>query len=271
MAILSLLGLYKYNPTILDGLIENLPGPSGIPKEYPNSYFTDITIDVDALIGNLLLETAELEILYTDPDSLHDFIELWSRKQKRLWQSMYNTTCYKYNPIWNKDGTMTWTESETGNGINTVTEVGTNSNNVTEKEQTSAESTSTTINNTSGSGSGTNTSTEQVSAFSSNDFSDRQKTSTVSSTSNTEKFTGDGAITNNGTIEKTTTGDSKSNVSRETSDNNTVKRERTQKDQGNIGVTMTQDMIAKERESAMFNISDFIINDFKKRFCLLIY
>lgn len=271
MAILSLLGLYKYNPTILDGLIENLPGPSGIPAEYPNSYFTNITIDVDALIGNLLLETAELEILYTDPDSLHDFIELWSRKQKRLWQSVYNTTCYKYNPIWNKDGTITWSESETGNGSNTVTEKGTNNNDVTEKTTISDESTSTTTNNTSGSGSGTNTTTEQVSAFDASDFSNRQKNSTESSTTNTEKFTGDGTITNNGTTEKKTTGNITNNVSRETTDNNNVTREHSQTEQGNIGVTMTQDMIAKEREVASFNISDFIINDFKKRFCLLIY
>lgn len=40
---------------------------------------------------------------------------------------------------------------------------------------------------------------------------------------------------------------------------------------GNIGVTTTQEMIKQEREIAQFNIVDQIIEDFKNRFCLLIY
>lgn len=40
---------------------------------------------------------------------------------------------------------------------------------------------------------------------------------------------------------------------------------------GNIGVTTTQQMIVAEREVVKFNIMDYIIDSFKKRFCLLIY
>lgn len=40
---------------------------------------------------------------------------------------------------------------------------------------------------------------------------------------------------------------------------------------GNIGVTTTQQMIAEQRDCVQFNISDYIIDDFKRRFCLLIY
>jgi len=40
---------------------------------------------------------------------------------------------------------------------------------------------------------------------------------------------------------------------------------------GNIGVTMTQDMIKKEREVSEFDIYQYIIDDFKGRFCLLLY
>lgn len=40
---------------------------------------------------------------------------------------------------------------------------------------------------------------------------------------------------------------------------------------GNIGVTMTQDMIQRERDIALFSWYDYIITDFKKQFCLLIY
>lgn len=40
---------------------------------------------------------------------------------------------------------------------------------------------------------------------------------------------------------------------------------------GNIGVTTTQQMIGEQRSVVKFNIQDYIIEDFKKRFCLLIY
>ena len=40
---------------------------------------------------------------------------------------------------------------------------------------------------------------------------------------------------------------------------------------GNIGVTMTQDMIQKERDIALFSWYDYIITDFKKQFCIMIY
>lgn len=40
---------------------------------------------------------------------------------------------------------------------------------------------------------------------------------------------------------------------------------------GNIGVTTTQQMIEEERRVVKFNITDYIIDSFKRRFCLLIY
>ena len=40
---------------------------------------------------------------------------------------------------------------------------------------------------------------------------------------------------------------------------------------GNIGVTTTQQMIEEERRVSEFNISDYIIDSFKRRFCLMMY
>lgn len=40
---------------------------------------------------------------------------------------------------------------------------------------------------------------------------------------------------------------------------------------GNIGVTTTQQMIEQERNIADFNLYDIITEDFKQRFCLLVY
>ena len=40
---------------------------------------------------------------------------------------------------------------------------------------------------------------------------------------------------------------------------------------GNIGVTSSQQLISQEREVAKFNVIDYIVESFKKRFCLLVY
>ena len=40
---------------------------------------------------------------------------------------------------------------------------------------------------------------------------------------------------------------------------------------GNIGVTTTQKLIREQRDIDLFNLYDIIIEDFKMRFCILIY
>lgn len=45
----------------------------------------------------------------------------------------------------------------------------------------------------------------------------------------------------------------------------------TERRTGNIGVTMTQQMIEKEREIAVFSIYDIVIESFKENFCVLVY
>ena len=40
---------------------------------------------------------------------------------------------------------------------------------------------------------------------------------------------------------------------------------------GNIGVTTTQKLIQEQRAIDLFNLYDIIIEDFKMRFCILIY
>ena len=49
------------------------------------------------------------------------------------------------------------------------------------------------------------------------------------------------------------------------------RRAREVKERGNIGVTMVQVMIEKERELAKFNIEEFLADEFKKTFCLMIW
>lgn len=279
MATMSLLGLYNYDESLLDGLIENLPSKYAIPSGYADSYYTDVIIDPETVVENLLVECAEFEILYSDFNALKRIIKIWSAKERPVWQKMYNTICYKYNPIWNKDGKSVWTERQSVTGKKTETEKGqreTSENGTVGDEYTS---TSATTNKTTGTGTNTRTGSDEttgkVSAYDSTDFQNREKTNSTASENNstesTEDFTGNGKVTNSGTKTIANTGNETNNVSRETNDNNTGETTHEQTETGNIGVTMTQQMITAEREIAVFNIIDFIINDFKERFCLLIY
>lgn len=279
MATLSLLGLYNHDESLLNGLIENLPNKFGIPSGYEDSYYTDVTIDPQTVVENLLVECAEFEILYSDFNALKRIITIWSAKEKPMWQKMFNTTCYKYNPIWNKDGKTTWTERQTATGTKTELEKGTKTTSDDGTITDDYTSTSTTTNTTTAGGtntrSGQDETTGKVSAYDSTDFQNRDKTNSSTSenstTESSEDFTGKGNVTNKGKKTTTNTGDEKHDVSRETNDSNTGETTHEQKETGNIGVTMTQQMITAEREVAMFNIIDFIINDFKERFCLRIY
>lgn len=45
----------------------------------------------------------------------------------------------------------------------------------------------------------------------------------------------------------------------------------TRRETGNIGVTTTQQMIREQREIAEFNLYEYITQDFKKQFCVMVY
>lgn len=57
----------------------------------------------------------------------------------------------------------------------------------------------------------------------------------------------------------------------ESSQTEDVDRVLTRDEGGNIGVTTTQKMITDEREVALFNIYNKISEDFRKRFCIMVY
>ena len=92
------------------------------------------------------------------------------------------------------------------------------------------------------------TETNSTSGFNSDAFQNHDKTTNVGSNTDTGTLKENGTDTDKGTI--TTTN----------------------RRYGNIGVTMTQQMIEREMDvRAQMNIINYIIKSFKNRFCLLIY
>lgn len=218
---MSLLGMYNYDNSILDLL--------ALPEE----------LDSNVVKDNLLMETAELELLYTNFGFMRQAIGSWSAKQLPIWNELYATTQYEYNPIWNKDGTI----EETITRDLATTDDLTITDDLTDEQTRNL--------------AGTNDSTNTGYVYGFNSSTDAPA----------DKSVVDQDTTDTGTVTDTHTGTRTHD--RDTTDTGTITTTRTE--QGNIGLTSTQELIRQQRDTVTFNIIDVIIKDFIDRFCLRIY
>ena len=232
-ATLDLLGIYKYHPTLFNEFV--------IPE----------ALDKETLTDNLLMESAEMEIIYPDADFLEAAIGSWSKKMIDVWNELFDTTQYDYNPIWNKDGTVEETITRNLATTEDVSDNNTRTDNLTELQ----------TRNLAGTTSDSVSSTESVYGFNSS--------TAAPASSNTA--TSGGSTTDTGTVTVGNTGTQTDNrtVDRDTTDTGTITTSRTE--QGNIGLTSTQDLIKAQREVVQLNLYDVIIKDFIARFCLAVY
>lgn len=306
-ATISLLGLYNYDNSILDGLI--------LPSNFAAT-------DNDILKENLLMETAELEILYNDPVYLKYAITQWCKKNSPSWKWLLDTQKYDYNPIWNADYKISDRTDQTVGNVGTSSNTENYTRDLIEEENGQRDYTRS-LNESEDvaktySGSETelhdgNTTTEtkdhitdrtgsentehMVSAYNeataykpeskdihtlsnlkdtengkvifNDDLEIRHTTSWTENTDRDVSLTG-GDTTEDQSRNEKTGGDTTVNNGRTTSDTDSnTKYERWLR--GNYGQTTTQQMINEEQELAKFNMLDYIINDFKKRFCLMVY
>ena len=191
-----------------DTIWDNLETPTGINK--------------DVLVYNLLMECAELEVLYSDPDFMKKALGMWSKKRLPVWQALQDTTTLEYSALEN------YNLSETEKAK--------------ELTQSSSESSG---NSTTGSESKNGT-VDAAKAYNETDFVDRERNTTESKGSATSQ-----SLMN-------------------TSGSGSRDNDRTVTRHGITGGNV-QDLLEREREVKQFNVIDYIINDFKKRFCLMIY
>lgn len=151
-ATMSVWGLYQISPTLFDGLSV----PDGIDKENVKD--------------NILLESESLEVVYSNPDFIKAAITVWSTERLPIWEKLYATTQYEYNPIENYDRY----------------EQGTNSTSGTSSGQNESES------------SGENESVTSNTAYDSNTFADSAKAN--SSGSNNVTNSGNNEYENSGSF-----------------------------------------------------------------------
>lgn len=220
-ATMDLIAAYNYDNTILDLLV--------LPE----------ALDRATLIDNLLMETAEREIIYSNLGFLKQAIGSWSKKNLSVWEELYKTQHYEYNPIWNKDGTIVELETRDLAGSDHTIDNTDRVDNLQDKETRDLK----------------DETLESVYGFNSSSDAPANKVESKYTGTDTNDHTGRQDIDR--TFDKATT------------DTGTVKHERTE--QGNIGLTSTQDLIRQQQELVKFNLMDYIIDDFSKKFCLGVY
>lgn len=328
---LSPLGLYNWDSTVFD----LMQIPEALNKE--------------TLVQNLLAETAELEVLYPNPVVFKNLVGVWSAKQLDIWNRLYATTQYDYNPIENYNRYETGSDSGTGrtthSGTDSTTETTTHggTDGRTEAITTGGKDTldmsrreggtegktgtvgleqgGTETENTTSSVElggqdqtvGTDTKGHWVAGFDSQpggqddglvkQTRDQDDATTTTTYGKTEDGTGS-KTTTFGKTEDTDTSETITFGKTETNKDETTygRTENVQETKtygetvnktgglthgeqvattnegehelhahGNIGVTTTQKLIREQREIDLFNLYDIIIEDFKMRFCILVY
>lgn len=242
-----------HNPMTLDDILQDSTpviggtGPaSGIFKNMVNvpKFVTDNKDDLDYQLGlrygAKVLAPIVLRLYDKNENAectLNDFLALFSdmieREFARKWAKLYETTVLEYNPIWNVDGT----ETTTTDPVHTKT---------TDTDHENTFVTKTDL--------GQRTTTRDHKEFPYD--------------SNTGKPTESETVTENpATDTRTDTNPERISDHETNTDKVTVTHER----HGNIGVTMTQDMIRKEREVSEFLLYEVVLPDVANFLTIPIY
>lgn len=122
---LSILGLYNYDTTIF----ENFVVPDGV--------------DSATAINSIIMDNAELDILYAEPETMKFMIGLWSTRENPIWSRVLAAITAKYNPLENYNKKETWSDTDIGSnsasGSSTDTDKvsGFNSDSLVNSKQTS--------------------------------------------------------------------------------------------------------------------------------------
>lgn len=95
---LSILGMYNFRPDIFD----NMNLPSGVKLVHVRD--------------SILLECAELELIYSDPDVMKMSIGLWSSIHVGIWGKLDASTKFEYDPISNYDRKEEWNDTQKTEG-----------------------------------------------------------------------------------------------------------------------------------------------------------
>ena len=226
------------------------------------------------LTNYMLMQLAELPVVYSDPAVLKVLIGYWSAAQLPTWVDVWRTMLYKYNPIWNKDGTIHERRDTGFNNTGSTTSTGT----VTTDQDTSDTGTIVTDQDTTDTGtvgrtgSSSGSTENQVTGYDTNAYSPNKKdlTSGSASETTTNNLAGTNDVTETHNLHGTNDTTVTNNLAGTSAEGGTAFDVFERTETGNIGVTTTQQMIKEQREIAL-NFYDMICQAFKKQFCVMVW
>lgn len=278
---LSVLGLYHAD----DSLFSEMAYPSG---------FTDD--DKETVVGNILMECAELECLFTDPDTMKTAIRFWSKMNLSVWQRIFTASNLEYNPIENYNRTELETISDdrtdthSGNDVTALSGTdsqlasNTQTNSGTDTHTTSETHSGTDTHTLSEGNTGTDTTTNSITAYDSGATYVHDTSALLHGHSKTgsdalahgHSVSGSDALAHGHTVTDSGSGSTTYGRRETLTHGEQIVHEgditRNNHTSGNIGVTTSQQMLEQEIEvSAKLNVIEMIVKAFKSRFCILVY
>lgn len=237
--LLDIMALYNHDNTIFSAFqvptsitwVEH--GPDG-----DTTHTETIPYTKQNIVDNILLECAELEVVYPDSDYMKLAIGTWSTKRLYTWQRIADVLYRKYDPFVNMNR-HEWRETVEDRDL-AKSET---------PDLTDEETRDLAVTNDS-------TVTGNVNAFNDSSANGVQR----------DKVTTDQDTTDTGTVTSTHTG------TVNTTDTGTVTTTDDYHIEGDSAIRDAQDIIRLETEQRLANdLIDIIIEDFKKRFCLMVY
>lgn len=191
------------------------------------------------------------ELVYPK-EIIWDFINAKLRTQSDELNHLYETTKYEYNPIWNKDGTITEERTVEGTDGRTITDNGTRGVTENKKRDTKLtvdiDTTDTGTDNVATTGSASATMSDYPMNYTGKKPREDSESSSSGSSNETRNLAGTEDRTDIGEETNVNTLNETSGNTQTQTGNNKQTEKTTRTEQGNIGVTTTQAMIREERE-----------------------
>lgn len=226
----TLIGLQQFLNNLEDDIFKNMTLPTGIDK--------------DILTDNILLKSADFEVLYADPYFVQSAIGLWSKKWYRTFEKWVTALAIEYAPLENYDRMENWDDT-LNKGISTS--VRRDSGNTRTFDNSDTTTPGTTI-----------TEETKVSAYDASTYQPKQEVIT------TPSGNGD-VLAHSGTI-KDEYGEGSSGSEKENS-----KNVHSGRIHGNVGVTTSQKMLEEELRISEWNLYEHITDLFLSEFVIPIY
>lgn len=291
--LLSVIALYNYDNNILNGIEPYLPiKPSDTTRAV--DYYP---INFDILKNQILLRAGEMSLVYSEPNIFKLGLATWAAKNRVLWQNLYDTIFYNYDPLFSKirsytldrltrdekEGTKNTADNTTDNTDKTdnrTTNTTGNENGISNNSTNYGESGS-----KSSTENHTDTTTLAVQAFNDigqNDWYNKEKTTVTGNSSgneNTAKNSNENGFTTNDdnytqNIVDNLIGKINRAIVRKIDERLQETKNGTLKDiitETIKGQKPYQELIILQREIVEFNLYDYIVDDFVKTFCVMIY